>query len=97
TDAEWREEFALVQHKLQDASQLVLACDRQQSALAHSLGTHAGQVRGEVGTVVDEPLQTFLEIGQLVENIGLQRLDCKQRDQSHHGANLHREVRAGGE
>src|SRR5208283_162626 len=89
TDAVGREEFALVQHELQNAAQLVLASDRQQSALTHSLCTHASKVRCEIGTVVNEPIKTFLEIGQLVENFRFQGLYRKQRDQSHHGSNLH--------
>src|SRR6266567_6836495 len=57
-----REELALVQHELENASELISVGDGQQSPLAHALGAHAGKILREIGTVIDEPFQTPLEI-----------------------------------
>src|ERR1700747_1898265 len=60
-----REELALVQHELENASELISVSDGQQSSFAHALGAHAGQVFREVWAVVDEPLQASFAIWQL--------------------------------
>ena len=93
TNAVRREELAFVQHELQNAPQLVrLAMESSRRSPIPSVRMQARFAR-QVRTVVNEPFQASLEIGQLVEHIRFQRLDGKQRDQSHHGANLHGKLR----
>src|SRR5262249_55562480 len=57
SDPERRQEFALVEHHAKDAAQLVAVDDRQQAALAASRRLHARDVAGEIGAMLDEPLE----------------------------------------
>src|SRR5580704_19234771 len=82
----------LVQHVVENAAKLILICDGQQPAFAHACAAHAGEAFCEIGTVIDKPLQASLEVGQPIEHFRLQSFHCKQRDQSHHGADLHRKL-----
>src|SRR5712691_1578121 len=92
-----REELALVQHELENASELISVGDGQQSPLAHALGAHAGKILGEIRTIINEPLKASLEVRQLVQHLRFQRFHREQRNQSHHGADLHRELFAIGQ
>src|SRR5215469_13443548 len=92
SNSEGRKEFALVQHELQNAAQLILICDGKQPSITNAFRPHASQVVGQIGPVVDEPLEAPFEIGQAIQHLRFKGLDSEKRDQSHHRPNLHREM-----
>src|SRR5438552_14680025 len=85
-------ELALVQHELENAAELVLVRDGQQSAFAPARRAHTGHVFRKVRTIVNEPLKPSLEIWQPIEHFGLQGFYSEQWNQSHHGTDLHGEL-----
>ena len=80
----------LVEHDAQNRPQLIGVHDREQPALGLPLGAHAGDVAGEVRTVVDEPFEPALEAGKPVEQLRLERFDGKERNQADHRPDLQR-------
>ena len=89
-DAVRRQEFALVQHVAKRVAQLVRIHNREEPALTISRSAHASNVGGQVVAVFDKPVEPALEIWQAVEQFRLQGLHREERNQSHHGADLHR-------
>src|SRR5262249_15811911 len=61
SDAEGRQELALVEHHAQDATQSVAIDNREQAALTASWRLHARHVPGEIGTMFDEPFEALAE------------------------------------
>ena len=86
-----------VEHHAQHALETRGVHDRKQPASAVSRRPHAGDVRREVGPVLDEPVEPLREPWQLREHLGLERLHREERDQPHHRAHLQGMSRAVGQ
>ena len=89
-----RKELILVQHEFQDVAELILSRDGKQPALTHAGRSHARHIFNEVRSVLQEPVQAPLEARQPFQQRRLQCLHGEQRDQSYHGTDLHRKMRA---
>ena len=74
-DAMRREKFIFVEHDVQYASELFGIDDGEQSSFCRPGSLHAGDVRGEVGAVCDEPLHAASESGQALHEAGLEGFD----------------------
>lgn len=82
-DAIRTEELILVQHLRQDTLQLLLAHKGQQKSVTLPAFAHTGDVTlGNVVAVLDEPIETFLEAGELVDNVRLKGENGVKRNQS---------------
>src|SRR5438876_4564025 len=67
----------------------MLAVDKRQQP-AHAAGRalrHLNVLR-HVRMIVDKPLHAALEAGKTVDDFRLERLDCEERDETDHGADL---------
>ena len=76
------QELGLVEHAPQQHLHAVAAQQRQQAALAEPGSCQRDTRLGEVGPVGQEPVEAPLELRQLIEQVGLERLDREQRDQA---------------
>src|SRR5712692_866239 len=92
-----REEFVFIQHGAQSMTQFVGVDEREESSFAISWSTHTGEVRCQVTTILDKPLEPAFEIGEPLQKFGLQGLNSKERNQADHGTDLHRRAFAIGE
>src|SRR2546426_1959035 len=71
-------------------AQFVRIDDGEESPFAIPWGTHTRDVGCQVAPVLDKPLEPPFEIGEPLQNFGLQCLNREQRNEADHGANLHR-------
>src|SRR5262245_12211767 len=90
SDAERRQELALVQHDAKDSSQLIAVNDRQQAAVAIAVRPHAGNSGGQVRAVFDEPVQPAPESFVPLERLRFEGLDGQQWNQADQGTYLER-------
>ena len=65
--AEVGEELRLVEHPAQQAFHAVAAQQREQVALLHARFVPARDEIGQVGAIVEEPFEAFLELRHFVE------------------------------
>ena len=89
------QELVGVEHAGQQRLHPVPADERQQPPLADPALLPRRDERGEVRAVVQEPVHAALEVGERLEELGLDRLDRQERDQPDQRAHLERDELAG--
>src|SRR5712691_4456646 len=82
TDAVWREEFLLVEHVSKNRAQAVRTHEAHNPSPLLSRGPHRGDITGEIGTIINEPVKPSLETRKGLKDIRFDRLDREERDQS---------------
>jgi hypothetical protein len=70
--------FGFIQHFLENAFEFILRGDRQQASCTHPFWFHTSYISPEVGTILDKPFQTFLEVGQLLQGCWFNRFNGEQ-------------------
>ena len=75
-------EFIFVQHSLQYELEFFLADERKHQSVALSSPLHARNIPlGDVGPVVDKPIQPLCKTGKIFEDFRFKGENCKHRDQ----------------
>jgi len=93
TDAEIRQEFPGVEDPAKEAFHSVPPQEREEMSITTTGLVPARDERREVGPMLKEPQHALLKAWQPVEQLLLQGLYGKQRDQPHHGPHLERDGR----
>ena len=78
--AEVGEEFSLVEHPPEQTFHAMAAQQRKQMTLLHAGLVPTRDEIGQVGTVVEEPVQALGEFRHLVEQRRFKHLNGKERD-----------------
>lgn len=82
------QELGLVEHLFENLDESVLASEGEQLSVGPTRGLDAGNVSSRnVGSVLDEPVHSFLEAGESLDHLGLERERSVERDESDHGSN----------
>ena len=77
------QEFIFIQHSLQYELEFFLTDERKQQSVALSSPLHARDVSlGNVGPVVDKPIQSLCETWKLFEDLGFEGENGKHRYQA---------------
>ena len=87
-----RKKLLFVQHVSKNGAQTIGAHQAHKLSPFLSRRAHGGDITGEIGTIVDEPIQPALEIRKGFQHVGLDRQHCEQRYQSHGGTHAQRKV-----
>src|SRR4051794_16520267 len=80
-DTEGREKLTLIEHISQHPFHPRTICDRKQSPLLRSGRPCAADVGRDIRAILDEPLHSFLERGQTIDQVALDRRHREERDQ----------------
>ena len=79
-----RQKFGLVQHTSQQTFHAVSAQQREQPPLAQARYLPVRDELGEFRAIVQIPFETTLEFRHLVQQLGIEGLDCKQGNETDH-------------
>src|SRR6266566_9078520 len=88
----WRQKFVFIQHVSENTAELLAVHNGHEPALAHTGREHARLVLGVPRAIRNKPVEAPPEVGKSFQELGLERVDRVERNQSNHRARFHRKL-----